>query len=109
MNKLKEWLKSHKTEVIVGAAAVGMGIATVIIFKQHGEIKVLRADKKILEDGKKLLEMDNILKANRIQELVNLCEEKDACHLALAADDLRRGGSLGGQALADWRAYMNAA
>ena len=107
LKKIKQWTKDHKTEVIVGAAVVGIGIASVIILKQHGEIKILRADKNILEESKKFLEMDNILKDDRIQELVNLCEMKDRYTLALASDDLRRGGSLGGQALVDWRYYLD--
>lgn len=62
----------------------------------------MSADKKIA-----FLEKELARKDKRINQLVNLCNEKDRFFSELASDAMRHGSSLGAMHMADKKHYMN--
>lgn len=61
--------------------------------------------KNELELGKVTHNLDVLERDNQISELVELCSLKDEAHLALAADALRCGSSLGGSELNGYKNF----
>lgn len=95
--KVLAFVKSHGIEITLGAGCLAL---TVICVKQGRTIDLQR----------KLLEKKDVLlsaKDSRIGSLVELCAEKDRCHLELASAALRDGCSEGGRTLADYRYYLD--
>lgn len=95
--KALSFVKSHGIEIALG---VGCLVLTVVCVKQGRTIELQR---KLLEKKDALLSA----KDGRIGDLIELCAEKDRCHLELASAALRDGCSEGGRTLADYRYYLN--
>lgn len=91
--KALAFVKSHGIEMALGAGCL---VLTVICVKQGRTVELQR---KLLEKKDALLSA----KDWRIGDLIELCAEKDRCHLELASAALRDGCSEGGKALADYR------
>lgn len=60
-------------------------------------------DKNIIS----ILKQENDQKSMRIEELENLCEEKDSYFTELIADGLRHGSSLAAKHMSDRKKYLH--
>lgn len=60
-------------------------------------------DKNIIS----ILKQENDQKSRRIEELENLCEEKDSYFTELIADGLRHGSSLAAKHMSDRKKYLH--
>ncbi len=89
LEKAKAFLKRHGLEIVLGAGCVGLGIVCV---RQRG----------VIEMKDKLIELQKI----RIQELVSLCEEKDAWFKKLMSEALKLGSSFAGKCMVDRREML---
>ena len=94
--KALAFVKRHRVKIVLG---VGCLVLTVTCAKQGRTIGHQRI---LLEKTDALLsEIDR-----RTCDLVELCAEKDKCHLKLASASLRAGCSEGGRALAEYRYWL---
>lgn len=89
LEKAKAFLKRHGLEIVLGAGCVGLGVVCV---RQRGAIE--------MKD--KLIELQKI----RIQDLVSLCEEKDAWFKKLMSEALKHGSSFAGKCMVDRREML---
>lgn len=62
------------------------------LFKKNSEIERLRSENKA--------------KDQRIKQLVNLCERKDACFMEVISDGMRHGSPLAAKHMAERREYL---
>ena len=82
-------------------------IGTVVGVEESRNVKLRKENEGLREDHRIDLEVQDML-ANEVLDLRELMREKDARHAQVASDDLRRGGSLGGQDLVGLREYKRA-
>lgn len=82
-------------------------IGTVVGVEESRNVKLRKENDGLREDHRIDLEVQDML-ANEVLDLRELMREKDARHAQVASDDLRRGGSLGGQDLVGLREYKRA-
>lgn len=98
---ISNWIKDHKHEIIlVGATAIIVGGSTWLVY--NGKVKSL--DRIISAQVDMIWEQ-----ADRIVELEDLCLVKDDYVKELASELLREGQSIGGQLMAERKAFLNAA
>ena len=80
---------------------------TVVGIEESRNAKLRKENDILREDHRIDVEVQDML-ANKVLDLKELIQEKDARHAQVASDDLRRGGSLGGQDLVGLREYKKA-
>lgn len=80
---------------------------TVVGIEESRNAKLRKENDILREDHRIDVEVQDML-ANKVLDLKELIQEKDARHAQVASDDLRRGGSLGGQDLVGLREYRKA-
>lgn len=106
--RARAFWNEHKDQIKNGGLVVLSIVGTVVGALLHEEHKK-NADKDArieeLEHENELLEEENNYAAGRIVYLEERHADKDAWMDAVASEDLRLGGSLGGQVLASKKAY----
>ena len=80
---------------------------TVVGIEESRNAKLRKENDILREDHRIDVEVQDML-ANKVLDLKELIQEKDARHAQVASDDLRQGGSLGGQDLVGLREYKKA-
>lgn len=103
LHKAKSFCKNHQNEIIVGSYIVlvsGLGITAIKMKRYKNSLDV---ERKALENSKQIIDS---LKC-RINNLENLSEIKDSFFNKAISNDLRHGGSFGGQQMAYRKAYLN--
>lgn len=81
--------------VLIGGCMVcivGMGV---LLYKNYKQVKIINAQGKIIKNMQ-----------GRIDQLVELCLEKDRCMVTIASDGTRSGSKKCAQALADYGHHL---
>lgn len=89
LEKAAAFMKRHGLEIALGAGCIGLGV-----------VCVRQRDVIAMKD--RLIELQKI----RIQDLVYLCEEKDAWFKKLMSEALKRGSSFAGKCMVDRREML---
>ena len=89
LEKAAAFLKRHGLEIALGAGCIGLGVVCV-------------RQRDVIAMKEKLIELQEI----RIQDLVYLCEEKDAWFKKLMSEALKRGSSFAGKCMVDRREML---
>lgn len=87
--KVVKFVKEHGLEIVLGLGCVGLGATCV----RQGHI---------IEMKDKIIELQRM----RIQDLVSLCEEKDAWFKKLMSEALKLGSSFAGKCMVDRREML---
>ena len=82
-------VKEHGLEIVLGLGCVGLGATCV----RQGQI---------IEMKEKIIDLQRM----RIQDLVSLCEEKDAWFKKLMSEALKLGSSFAGKCMVDRREML---
>lgn len=90
VEKAKAFAKRHGLEIVLGMGCVVLSVVNI----RQGNANALK-DKLIALQGTK------------IDELIELCDEKDAWFKELMSDALRHGSSLGGKCMVDRREMLS--
>lgn len=87
--KVVKFVKEHGLEIALGLGCVGLGATCV----RQGQI---------IEVKDKIIDLQRM----RIQDLVSLCEEKDAWFKKLMSEALKLGSSFAGKCMVDRREML---
>ncbi len=104
IKKSKEYVVAHKAEFIIAGVSLAVIAGGVIVAKYRtAELsKIIHVKDMRIDYFEKLCKAQGL----RIDELVELCDKKDAVFKVMISDGLRHGSSIAGRHMANRKKYL---